>query len=77
MGLRSRPGPIPALIRLLGGHDDVDVLALLAACHRRAGEQFSGTMSHPDVSATFSNWAQLIRGPIAPGEEELAGGSRP
>jgi hypothetical protein len=31
------PDRIPALVRLLGGHDGDDVLALLAAYHQRAG----------------------------------------
>jgi hypothetical protein len=47
---------MPALIRLLGGHDGDDVLTLLAACHQRAGGQISDIMSHPDVTAHFSNW---------------------
>jgi hypothetical protein len=44
---------VPALIRLLGGHD---VLALLTAYHQRAGEQISDLMNHPNVAAHFSNW---------------------
>ena len=47
---------VPALIRLLGGHDGDDVLALLAAYHQRAGGQISDIMNHPDVTAHFSNW---------------------
>jgi hypothetical protein len=47
---------IPALNRLLGGHDGDDVLALLADCHQRAGGQISDIMNHPDVTAHFSNW---------------------
>jgi hypothetical protein len=46
----------PALIRLLGGHDGDDVLALLAAYHQRAGGQISDILNHPDVTAHFSNW---------------------
>jgi hypothetical protein len=49
-------GRIPALIRLLGGHDGDDVLALLAAYHQHVGEQISDLMNHPDVTAHFSNW---------------------
>ena len=45
-----------ALIRLLGGHDGDDVLALLAAYHQRTGEQLSNLMNHPDVAAHCSNW---------------------
>src|SRR5262249_57410292 len=47
---------IPALIRLLCGHDGDDVLALLAAYHQRAGGQLSDILNHPDVTARFSNW---------------------
>ena len=47
---------IPALNRLLGGHDGDDVLALLADCHQRAGGQISDIMNHPDVTAHVSNW---------------------
>jgi hypothetical protein len=47
---------IPALIRVLGGHDGDDVLALLAACHQRVGGQLSDLLAHPDVAAEFSNW---------------------
>lgn len=47
---------IPALIRVLGGHDGDDVLTLLAAYHKRAGGQISDLMTHPDVAANFSNW---------------------
>jgi hypothetical protein len=51
------PGQIPALIRLLGGHDDGDdVLPLLAAYHHRAGARMGDIMNHPDVRAQFSNW---------------------
>ena len=51
------PGRVPALVRLLGGHDNGDdVLALLAACHQRTGGQISDIMNHPDVTAHFSNW---------------------
>jgi hypothetical protein len=47
---------IPALLRLLGGHDSDDVLALLAAHHQHAGGQISDLMNHPNVTARFSNW---------------------
>src|SRR5262249_9432980 len=47
---------IPALIRLLGGHDDDDVLELLAAYHQRASGQISDLMNQPGVAAQFSNW---------------------
>ncbi len=47
---------VPALIRLLGGHDGDDVLALLAAHHQREGGQISDMMQHPDVAAALSNW---------------------
>jgi hypothetical protein len=47
---------IPALIRLLGGHDGDDVLALLAGYHQLADRQISDIMNHPDVTAHFSNW---------------------
>ena len=47
---------IPALIKVLGGHDGDDVLALLAAYHQRGGGQLSDLMNHPDVTAHFSNW---------------------
>src|SRR5262249_2183030 len=39
---------IPALIRLLGGHDGDDVLALLAAYHQRTDGQLSDILNHPD-----------------------------
>jgi hypothetical protein len=48
MGL-CRPGRIPALIRLLGGYDGDDVLALLATHHQYADGQFSDLMQHPAV----------------------------
>lgn len=47
---------IPALIRLLGGHDSDDVLALLSGYHQLADGQISDIMNHPDVTAHFSNW---------------------
>ena len=47
---------IPALLRVLGGHDGDDVLRLLAACHQRARGQISDLMTHPDVAAEFRNW---------------------
>jgi hypothetical protein len=50
------PGRVPALIRLLGGHDGDDVLTLLATCHQRAGGQLGDLMNHPDVTAHFDNW---------------------
>ena len=50
------PDRVLALIRLLGGHDGDDVLALLAAYHQREGEQISDLMRHPDVAVGFSNW---------------------
>jgi len=50
------PGRVPALIRLLDGHDGDDVLALLAAYQQRAGGQISDMMKHPEVAADFSNW---------------------
>ena len=51
------PDRVPALVTLLGGHDDGDdVLALLAAYHQRTGGQISDIMNHPDVTAHFSNW---------------------
>jgi hypothetical protein len=56
MGLRRPPGRVPALIRLLGGHDRDDLLTLLAAYHQRDGGQISDVMKHPDVAADFSNW---------------------
>jgi hypothetical protein len=49
-------GQIPAFIRLLGGHDGDDVLALLSACYQRAEPDLSEIMNHPDVQADFSNW---------------------
>jgi hypothetical protein len=56
MGLPRRRDRIPALIRLLGGHDGDAVLAVLAAYPQRAGGQVSDIMNHPDVTAQFSNW---------------------
>jgi hypothetical protein len=50
------PGRVRALIRLLGGHDGDNVLALVAAYHQCAGGQISDIMNHPDVTAHFSNW---------------------
>ena len=50
------PGRVPALIRLLGGHDGDDLLTLLAAYHQRGGGQINDVMKHPDVAADFSNW---------------------
>jgi hypothetical protein len=50
------PDRVPALIRLLGGHDGEDVLELLAAHHQREGAQISDLMTHPEVAAAFSNW---------------------
>jgi hypothetical protein len=47
---------IPALLTVLGGQDGDDVLALLAACHQRAGGRLDDLMTHPDVAAEFSNW---------------------
>jgi len=50
------PDRVSALIRLLGGHDGDDALALLIAYHQREGGQISDLMKHPDVAAAFSNW---------------------
>jgi hypothetical protein len=47
---------VPALLRLLGGRDGDDVLAVLAAYHQTAGGQISDILNHPDVTAHFSNW---------------------
>jgi hypothetical protein len=52
----SPPGRVPALIRLLGGHDGDHLLTLLAAYHQRGGGQISDVMKHPDLAADFSNW---------------------
>lgn len=47
---------VPALLRLLGGRDGDDVLAVLGSYHQGASGQISDLMSHPDVTAHFSNW---------------------
>jgi hypothetical protein len=51
-----RPDRILALVRLLGGAEGDDVLAVLAGYHERHGGRISAIMKHPDVAAEFSNW---------------------
>jgi hypothetical protein len=50
------PDRVPALVRVLGGRDGDDVLALVAACHQRVGGQLEDLLTCPDVAAEFSNW---------------------
>jgi hypothetical protein len=50
---------IPALLRLVGGHDGDDVLALLAAHHQLPGGQISDLMTHPRRGGNLQQLAQL------------------
>jgi hypothetical protein len=50
------PDRVAALIRLLGGHDGDDVLALMATYYQRMRGQIIDVMNHPDVAAHFDNW---------------------
>ena len=47
---------VPALIRLLGGHDGDDVLALLSSHYQHIGGRIDDLMKHPDLAAHFDNW---------------------
>ncbi|HUD37400.1 MAG TPA: hypothetical protein VMR14_10915 [Streptosporangiaceae bacterium] len=50
------PGRVAGLVRLLGGNDGDDVLAVLLAYHERTGGRVSDVMRHADVAAEFSSW---------------------
>jgi hypothetical protein len=47
---------VPALAKLLGGHEGDDVLALMYSYYQRLGGQIGDIMKHPDVAAHFANW---------------------
>ncbi len=50
------PDRVATLVRLLGGSDDADVLAILAAYHHRHGGVISDKLKDPQVAASFSTW---------------------
>jgi hypothetical protein len=50
------PDKVSALVRVLGGHDGDDALALLAAYHQRTQGKIYDLLTGPDVSAQFSTW---------------------
>ena len=50
------PARVDALLRLLGGAEDDDVLDALAAYYQQRGGQLSELMRGPEVAAEFDNW---------------------
>jgi hypothetical protein len=50
------PGRAGNLLRLLGGQDGDDVLAILAAYYQRNGGVISHMLKSPEVASDFSNW---------------------
>jgi hypothetical protein len=47
---------VPALIEVLGGSPDADVLRLLVEYHRRTDGVISALLRDDPVNAAFSNW---------------------
>jgi hypothetical protein len=56
MGLRRRPCRVDALLRLLSGAEDDDILVALAAYYLRHGGQLSRLLRGPEIAAYFDNW---------------------
>ena len=50
------PARVDALLRLLDGAEDDDVLAALATYYQQHGGQLSELMRSPEVAADFDNW---------------------
>ena len=50
------PERVGNLLRLLGGQEGDDVLALLAAYYQRQGGVISEVLKSPEVASDFSNW---------------------
>ena len=50
------PARVDALLRLLGGAEDDDVLDALAAYYQQHGGQLSELMRSPEIAAYFDNW---------------------
>jgi hypothetical protein len=50
------PAKVDALLRLLGGAGDDDILDALAAYYQQHGGQLSELLRSPEVAAYFDNW---------------------
>jgi hypothetical protein len=50
------PTKVDALLQLLGGAEDGDVLDALATYYQQHGGQLSELMRRPEVAAHFDNW---------------------
>jgi hypothetical protein len=50
------PAKVDALLRLLGGAEDDDVLDALATYYQQHGGQLSELLRGPEVAAYFDNW---------------------
>jgi hypothetical protein len=50
------PARVDALLRLLGGEEDDDVLAALAAYYQRHAGRLSELLRGPEIAAGFDSW---------------------